>query len=107
MTDKIIMVASAALMLISEMLQLGYEKAEVTAAVALIVTVVATAVRQWRRESAADRIEEKQLDVQLRRAELELATARADAQGVRVDAQEARTGRAGICADGPAPHTTH
>lgn len=82
MTEKIIMVASAALMLISEMLQLGYEKAEVTAAVALIVTVIAAAVRQLRRDSAEARIEEKELDVQLRRVELELALARGDARDV-------------------------
>ena len=83
MTDKIIMVVSAALMLINEMLQLGYEKAEVTAAVALIATIITTAIGQLRREAAAarsresaDRIQEKELELQLRRVELELATGR-------------------------------
>jgi hypothetical protein len=76
MTDKIIMVVSAALMLINEMLQLGYERAEVTAAVALIATIITTAIGQLRREAAADRIQEKELELQLRRVELELATGR-------------------------------
>jgi len=79
MLDKIIMIVSAALMLVNEMLGLGYEKVEITAAVALIATIVASAIGRLRGEAAAERAREaagrareKELDLKLRTAELKI-----------------------------------
>jgi len=72
MLEKIIMIVSAGLMLVSEMLSLGYEKVEITAAVALIATIVASAVGRLRGEAAAERAREKELDLKLRTAELKI-----------------------------------
>ncbi len=72
MREMIIMVVSAVLMLANEILELGYEKVEITAAVVLIATIVAAAVARLRGEAAADRMREKELDLELRNAELEL-----------------------------------
>jgi len=66
MLEKIIMLVSAALMLANEMFGLGYEKAEITAAVALVITIVATVIRRLRGEAAADRLREKELDLKWR-----------------------------------------
>jgi len=66
MLEKIIMIVSALLMLANEMFDLGYEKVEITAAVALITTIIAAVVSRVRGEAAADRIEEKRLDLELR-----------------------------------------
>jgi hypothetical protein len=54
MTEKIVMIVSAAFMLAVEILGLEYAKAEVTAAVALIVAIVAAVVGKIRSEAAAD-----------------------------------------------------
>jgi len=78
MLEKITMIASAALMLANEMLGLGYEKVEITAAVALIATIVATAVRRLRGEAAADALRAKELDVKLRAIELQIAASQND-----------------------------
>jgi hypothetical protein len=72
MREKIIMVVSAVLMLANEILELGYEKVEITAAVALIATIVATAIGRLRSDAVADRMREKELDLELKNAELEL-----------------------------------
>ncbi len=72
MREKIIMVVSAVLMLANEILELGYDKVEITAAVVLMATIVAAAVARLRGEAAADRIREKELELELRNAELEL-----------------------------------
>ena len=76
MLEKIVMVVSALLMLANEMFGLSYEKVEITAAVALITTLIATAVRRLRGEAAADRIREKELDLKLRTAQLHGAESR-------------------------------
>ncbi len=81
MLEKIIMVVSAILMLVSEMFGLGYEKVEITAAVALLATIIATAIRRLRGEAAADHIREKELDLKLRLAELQLLESRKDRAG--------------------------
>ena len=81
MLEKIIMIASAALMLGNEMFGLGYEKVEITAAVALITTIVAAAVRRLRGEAAADRLRALELDVKLRALELELLGSQAERHG--------------------------
>jgi hypothetical protein len=72
MLEKIIMIVSAALMLANEMLGLGYDKVEITAAVALIATIVAAAVGRLRGEAAADALRAKELDVKLRTIELQI-----------------------------------
>lgn len=72
MLEKIIMIVSAALMLANEMLGLGYDKVEITAAVALVATILATAVRRLRGEAAADALRAKELDVKLRTIELQI-----------------------------------
>ncbi len=73
MLEKIVMVVSALLMLANEMLGLGYEKVEITAAVALITTLIVAAVRRLRGDAAADRIREKELELKLRMTELKMA----------------------------------
>ena len=83
MREKIIMVVSAALMLANEILELGYEKVEITAAVALIATIVVAAVGRLRGEAAADRIHEKELDLELKNAQLELLAHRCSRGGAR------------------------
>ena len=81
MLEKIIMSVSAVLMLASELFGLNYEKVEITAAVALITTIVAAAVRRLRGEAAADRLRAKELDVKLRALELELLESQAERPG--------------------------
>ena len=78
MLEKIIMIVSAALLLANEMLGLGYDKVEITAAVALIATIVAAAIRRLRGDAAADRLREKELDLKLRMAELQLLNCHKD-----------------------------
>jgi hypothetical protein len=90
MLEKIIMIVSAALMLANEMLGLGYDKVEITAAVALIATIVAAAIRRLHGEAAADRLREKELDLELRIAELELLESRRGRPGARRLARKER-----------------
>jgi hypothetical protein len=81
MLEKIIMIVSAALMLVNEMLGLGYEKVEITAAVALIAAIVASAVGRLRGEAAGERAREKELDLKLRTAELRILELRREREG--------------------------
>jgi len=73
MLEKVIMIVSAMLVLASEMLGLGYEKVEITAAVALIATLIATVIGRARGEAATNTARAKELDLKLRTTELHLA----------------------------------
>ncbi|MBN1919209.1 MAG: hypothetical protein JW889_14990 [Verrucomicrobia bacterium] len=81
MLEKIIMIVSAGLMLVNEMLGLGYEKVEITAAVALIAAIVASAIGRLRHDAAAQRVREKELDLKLRTAEVKILELRDERAG--------------------------